>query len=259
MTMKLIPTYRFDKHGYYMGETRSMQDSATGLITMPRDCVSFPPGDEQLHWRISKDKTCWQRVKGVEELALDELVAYVKDETERNAMVRSRILNEASKDPRYQVLRDNERGVLYVVKRPSDSKLTALQALKKQYLEALDITVAKYSALHCEDDINQEDYLMVQECLQSLLSAKSVDDIVQAVNKSKLIAPLGEQQIGIINGAIEARTMALLVERKAAWQANGVQEFVESNMRYEQALTQVKEQHYGQRKTTAGQLALSLL
>lgn len=241
MTMKLIPTYRFDKHGYYMGETRSMQDSETGLITMPRDCVSFPPGDERLHWRISKDKTCWQRVKGVEELEIDELVAYCSDETERNAMVRSRILNEAAKNPHYQVLKDAERDVLYVVKRPNDAKIVALQALKKQFLETCDRLVFKTVELDYSDAeavVGERDELI--EAFGALNKITGVDDIISFVNTYK--SPrITEDGCSIIDHAIEARSMALLIERDAAWKTNGVQEFVEGNDRYMQALNHPKE------------------
>ena len=213
MTMKLIPTYRFDKYGYYCGQTRSMQDSVTGLITLPDDCVSFPPGDDELHWRISIDKTCWQRVQGVEEMALDELIAFCKDNTDRNAMIKSRILTEAARNSDYQVLKDNEYDLWYVVKRPNNPALNELVALKKKFFDALNEIKLQFTGATILGDDQKKKALSF--CYTTLLDADSVDDIKAGIELYENMELDYERGESLINAAITAKSVTVLMEQDA--------------------------------------------
>lgn len=211
MTMKLIPTYRFDKYGYYCGQTRSMQDSVTGLITLPDDCVDFPPGDDELHWRISIDKTCWQRVQGVEEMALDELIAFCKDNTDRNAMIKSRILTEAARNSDYQVLKDNEYECWYVVKRPNNPALNELVALKKKFFDALNEIKLQFTGATIMGDDQKKKALSF--CYTTLLDADSVDDIKAGIELYENMELDYERGESLINAAITAKSVTVLMEQ----------------------------------------------
>lgn len=213
MTMKLIPTYRFDKYGYYCGQTRSMQDSVTGLITLPDDCVAFPPGDDELHWRISIDKTCWQRVQGVEEMALDELIAFCKDNTDRNAMIKSRILTEAARNSDYQVLKDNEYDCWYVVKRPNNPSLNELVALKKKFFDALNEIKLQFTGATILGDDQKKKALTF--CYTTLLDADSVDDIKAGIELYENMELDYERGESLINAAITAKSVTVLMEQDA--------------------------------------------
>lgn len=213
MTMKLIPTYRFDKYGYYCGQTRSMQDSVTGLITLPDDCVAFPPGDDELHWRISIDKTCWQRVQGVEEMALDELIAFCKDNTDRNAMIKSRILTEAARNSDYQVLKDNEYDCWYVVKRPNNPSLNELVALKKKFFDALNEIKLQFTGATILGDDQKKKALTF--CYTTLLDADSVDDIKAGIELYENMELDYERGESLINAAIIAKSVTVLMEQDA--------------------------------------------
>lgn len=235
MTMKLIPTYRFDKYGYYCGQTRSMQDSVTGLITLPNDCVAFPPGDDELHWRISIDKTCWQRVKGVEEMALDELIAFCKDNTDRNAMIKSRILTEAARNSDYQVLKDNEYECWYVVKRPNNPSLNELVALKKKFFDALnEIKLQLTGATILGNDQKKK---ALTFCYTALLDADSVDDIKAGIELFESMELDYEHGESLINDAITAKSVTVLMEQDALKRGVELDKYVAALEVYADALS----------------------
>lgn len=235
MTMKLIPTYRFDKYGYYCGQTRSMQDSVTGLITLPDDCVAFPPGDDELHWRISIDKTCWQRVQGVEEMALDELIAFCKDNTDRNAMIKSRILTEAARNSDYQVLKDNEYDCWYVVKRPNNPSLNELVALKKKFFDALNEIKLQYTGATILGDDQKKKALTF--CYTTLLDADSVDDIKAGIELYENMELDYEHGESLINDAITAKSVTVLMEQDALKRGVELDKYVAALEVYADALS----------------------
>lgn len=92
--MKLVPSYRFDKYGYYIGATVSMQDLTTGRMYLPGDCVAFAPPEGSGCWRIAQDKSAWEAVPAVEALGASELVVGFEDTTERGAQIKARMLEE---------------------------------------------------------------------------------------------------------------------------------------------------------------------
>lgn len=235
MTMKLIPTYRFDKYGYYCGQTRSMQDSVTGLITLPDDCVAFPPGDDELHWRISIDKTCWQRVQGVEEMALDELIAFCKDNTDRNAMIKSRILTEAARNSDYQVLKDNEYDCWYVVKRPNNPSLNELVALKKKFFDVINEIKRQFTGATILGDDQKKKALSF--CYTTLLDADSVDDIKAGIELFENMELDYEHGESLINDAITAKSVTVLMEQDALKRGVELDKYVAALEVYADALS----------------------
>lgn len=92
--MKLVPSYRFDKYGYFIGATVSMQDLTTGRMYLPGDCVAFAPPEGSGCWRIAQDKSAWEYVPAVADLDACELVVGLEDVTERGAQIKARMLEE---------------------------------------------------------------------------------------------------------------------------------------------------------------------
>ena len=92
--MKLVPSYRFDKYGYFIGATVSMQDLTTGRMYLPGDCVAFAPPEGSGCWRITQDKSAWECVPAVADLDARELVVGLEDVTERGAQIKARMLEE---------------------------------------------------------------------------------------------------------------------------------------------------------------------
>lgn len=92
--MKLVPSYRFDKYGYFIGATVSMQDLTTGRMYLPGDCVAFPPPEQDGCWRIAQDKSAWEAVAPVSALDAADLVVGLEDTTERGAQIKARMVQE---------------------------------------------------------------------------------------------------------------------------------------------------------------------
>lgn len=106
--MKLVPSYRFDKYGYFIGATVSMQDLTTGRMYLPGDCVAFAPPEGSGCWRITQDKSAWECVPAVSELDARELVVGLEDVTERGAQIKARMLEEERKGKMVRCIdRDN--------------------------------------------------------------------------------------------------------------------------------------------------------
>lgn len=212
-----------------------MQDSVSGLITLPNDCVAFPPGDDELHWRISIDKSCWQRVKGVEEMELDELIAFCEDCTDRNAMIKSRILTEAARNPDYQVLKDNEYELWYVVKRPNNPALNELLALKKKFNDALNEIKCQFTGATILGDDQKMKALTF--CYAALLDADSVEDIKAGLELFEDIELDYEHGERLINDAITAKSVTVLMEQDTLKRGVELDKFVAALEVYADALS----------------------
>lgn len=106
--MKLVPSYRFDKYGYYIGPTVSMQDLTTGQIYLPHDCVAFAPPDTHGSWRIRQDRSAWDAVPEVDALEVSELVVGLEDTTKRGAKIKARMAQETKLNP--ELIRIIDRG-----------------------------------------------------------------------------------------------------------------------------------------------------
>ena len=157
--MKLIPSYRFDKYGYYIGETRSMMDPVTGHVFMPSDCVLFPPNGKHKDYRI----------------------ACADDTDDRSALIRARINSEVACDNRYLVLHDDENNCLYVKEAPDTEAIDALKQLKYRYLAALDrLRMNYYGAALLGDKRLQKEY---QDAYKQLADADTEEQITALLDK----------------------------------------------------------------------------
>ncbi len=179
--MKLIPSYRFDKYGYYIGETRSMMDTVTGKVFMPSDCVLFAPEGINEDYRISADKSKWEKVTSVEDLDPIDLIACADDTDDRTQLIRARINSEVACDSRYLVLTDTDNNCLYVKEAPNNESINELKQLKYRYLAALDRMRMNYFNAALMG--NEEEQQKFRDAYKTLADAETEDEVKALLDK----------------------------------------------------------------------------
>lgn len=201
--MKLIPSFRFDKYGYYIGETRSMMDPVTGRVFMPSDCVLFPPNGKHKDYRISADKKKWEPVTSVDDLSPVELIACADDTDDRSALIRARINSEVACDNRYLVLHDDENNCLYVKEAPDTAAIDALKQLKYRYLAALDrLRMNYYGASLIGDKELQQKY---QDAYKQLADADTEEQIKSLLDKIEGLEEFVTEGEKVLERAIKSK------------------------------------------------------
>ncbi len=201
--MKLIPSYRFDKYGYYIGETRSMMDTVTGKVFMPSDCVLFAPEGINEDYRISADKSKWEQVTSVQELDPIDLIACADDTDDRSQLIRARINSEVACDSRYIVLTDSDNRCLYVKEAPKNEDIDALKLLKRRYLAALDrLNMNYFRAFLMGNELERNKF---KEAYQTLADAETEEEVKELLDKVDGLEEFVTEGEKALNRAIQAK------------------------------------------------------
>lgn len=201
--MKLVPSYRFDKYGYYIGETRSMMDTVTGKVFMPSDCVLFAPEGINEDYRISADKSKWEQVTSVEDMDPIDLIACADDTDDRTQLIRARINSEVACDSRYVVFNDTENHCLYVKEAPKNEQVDELLRLKSRYHAALDrLQMNYYRAFFVINRVERDKFQSAYEKLANAETEEEVRELLDKIDGLEDFVTEGEKAL---NRAIQAK------------------------------------------------------